>query len=257
LDFDKKHGQELIQTVQLHVGCFCCQKPNPSMICSRCHLSIYCNRECQKTDWKQSSGVKNAGDHKQMCSVYCDNRAGYEGLKGSIPVCLYSIREIDEASFVMSMRERSDLFMLEFGAYQEQQSERIGLSFQTSVIKLLGERIRLAAAVTFMVSDSEIGSINHVLLETVDEGPEAEQRLYPTQGGPGSISAAAEEKVLEGWVAYIVRLRELGNASVKSITFGRGLMFVADKSSFQGRLEEANGRPIMWIPDGRHSLGLV
>jgi hypothetical protein len=114
----------------------------------------------------------------------------------------------------------------------------------------------LAAAVTFMV-ESEMKPINHVLLEAVDEGPAAEQRLYPRQGGPGSISAAAEEKVLEHWVAYIGRLHEISNVSVKSITFGRGLMLVADKSSFQARLEEANGQPIMWIPDGRHSLGLL
>jgi hypothetical protein len=255
LDFDKELGQELIQAVQLHVGCFCCKKPDPSKTCSRCQFSMYCNQECQKTDWK-SSGV-NAGDHKQLCKTYCDNRGGENGMQGSIPVCLYSIRAIDEASFVMSMRERSDLFLQEFGKYQQQQqSERISLSFQTSVIRLLGGRIRLAAAVRVWV-DSKLRTVNHVLLETVDEGSEAEQRLYPRQGGPGTISAAAEKKVLEGWVAYIGRLHEIGNVSVKSITFGRGLMHVADKNSFQARLEEANGQPIMWVPDKQHSLGLL
>jgi hypothetical protein len=243
----------VIREVQLETGCFCCRKPNPSKTCSRCHFNMYCSQECQKTDWK-SSGVK-AGHHKELCSVYCENRAGSDGMKGCIPVCLYSIHEIDENSFEVTMRERSDLFLQEVGRYQEQQSERIGLNFQTSVIKLLGGRIRLAAAVTFVV-DFKLNEVNYVVLETVDEGPEAEERLYPKQGGPGSISAAAEEKVLEGWVAFIGRLREIGNASVNSICFGRGLMFVADKNSFEARLEEANGGPIMWMPDRRHSLSM-
>jgi hypothetical protein len=39
--------------------------------------------------------------------------------------------------------------------------------------------------------------VNHVLLEAVDEGSVAMQRLYPRQGGGGYISAAAEENVLE------------------------------------------------------------
>jgi hypothetical protein len=255
LDFDKALGQEMIQAVQLFAGCFCCKKPNPSKTCSRCQVSMYCDQDCQKTDWK-SSGV-NAGHHKELCSVYCDNRADTNGLKGSpIPVCLYSIHEIDEDSFVISMRERSDLFLQELGKYQQQQSERIGLSFQTSVIKLLGGKIRLAAAVTLMF-DSKLSTVNYVFLETVDEGPVAEERLYPKQGGSGDISTAAEEKVVEGWVAFIGRLREISNVSVKSITFGRGLMWVADKTSFEERLEEANGGHIMWIPDTQHSLGLL
>jgi hypothetical protein len=254
LDFDKALGLELIQAVQLFAGCFCCKKPNPSKTCSRCLVSMYCDLDCQKKDWK-SSGV-NAGDHKQMCSVYCDNRDDLIGVKGSIPICLYSIHEIDEDSFVTSMRERSDLFLKELGKYQRQKDERIELSFQTSVIRLLGGKIRLAAAVTFFF-DSKLSTVNHVLLETVDEGPVAEERLYPRQGGSGDISVAAEEKVVEGWVAFIGRLREISNMSVKSITFGRGLMFVADKSSFEERLEEANGGHIMWIPDRQHRLGLL
>jgi hypothetical protein len=70
--------------------------------------------------------------------------------------------------------------------------------------------------------DSEMMAVNYVLLETVDKGPVAEQRLCPRHGGAGSISPAAEKKVLEHWVAYIGRLHEIGNASVNSITFGRG-----------------------------------
>jgi hypothetical protein len=150
------------------------------------------------------------------------------------------------------MRERSDLFLQEFGKYL-QQRERVYLTFQTSVVEVLGKRIRLAAAVTFMV-DSEMRTVNFVLLETVDEGPDAMQRLYPRDGGAGSISAAVEEKVLEHFVAYIGCLHECGNVTVNCLGYGRGLMHVANKSSFRARLEAANGRTIFWVPDARYSL---
>jgi hypothetical protein len=112
----------------------------------------------------------------------------------------------------------------------------------------------LAAAITFRV-DSGMRMVNHVLLETVDLGPDAVHRLYPRDGGAGSISAAAEAKVLEHLVAYIGRLHECGNVSVRSLTYGRGLMHVASKSGFRARLEASNGRAIFWLPDTRYSLG--
>jgi hypothetical protein len=253
LDFDKEHGQELIHAVQLQAGCFCCNKPNPGMTCSRCLVSMYCNQECQRTDWK-SSGV-NAGDHKHLCKNYCENRAEEDGMTPAIPICLYCVDLIDEGVFEISMRERSDLFLQELGRYQRQKGGRIELSFQTYVNKLVAGGIRLGAAVSFMVNDSEVRTINHVLLETVDEGRAAEQRLSPRQGGPGFISAAAEEKVLEHWVAFIGRLHEISNASVSTIKYGSGLMIVANKSSFRARLESANGGAIIWVPNMRYSLG--
>jgi hypothetical protein len=199
LDFDKEHGQLLIETVQLNAGCFACNKPKPNKKCSRCLVSMYCNKECQKNDSKTSG--KDAGHHKELCENYCENRAEENGMKMSIPICLYGIDLIEEEVFVTTMKERSDLFLEELGEYQKQhQGERMGLSFQTSVIKLVGGSTRLAAAVTLRTAGKTC-SVNHVLLETVDEGPEAEQRLYPSQGGAGSISAVAEKKVLEHWVA--------------------------------------------------------
>ena len=144
---------------------------------------------------------------------------------GPIASCLYSIHLIDDLTFELSMRQRSNLFLLELHKYQQQQDEIISLTFQTSVIQIIDGKTRLAAAVTFLV-DSKLSTVNYVLLETVDEGSVAEQRLYPRQGGPGSISAAAEEKVLEHLIAYIGRLHECGNVSVLRLTYGRGLMHV-------------------------------
>jgi hypothetical protein len=156
--------------------------------------------------------------------------------------------------FVYSMRERSDLFLQELRKYQ-QQRESVHLTFQTSVVEIMGRRIRFAATATFMV-DSVMRTVNYVLLETVDEGHDAEQRLYPRHGGPGSISTAAEEKVLEHMVAYIGCLRECGNVIIRRLTYGRGLMHVADKSSFRARVDAANGRAILGWPDTHYSLGL-
>jgi hypothetical protein len=253
-DFDMEQGQKLIEAVQLQAGCFCCNKPDPDKTCSRCQVNMYCNAQCQKTDWKSSG--KNAGHHKYLCQTYCENRAEENGVKGPIPVCLYYTHLIDEQTFEFSMRERSDLFLQELHKYQQQRGEIIDFYVQLSVIKVIDGKISLTAAVSFMV-DSERRGVTNVLLETVDEGPVAEQRLNPRRGGPGSISTAAAEKVLEHWVAYVGRLHDEYNASVSCITFGRGLMHVADKSSFQASVEAANGGAIMWVPNTQYSLFLA
>jgi hypothetical protein len=255
LDFHKEREDYLINALQEQVGCFNCNKPNPSKTCSRCKVSRYCDRECQKTDWKES-GV-DAGHHKHLCEVYCDNRSEVNGINGAIPICLYSVDFIDEGIFVFHMQERGRLFLEEVNRYQIQQGTKMGLFFQTSVIKLLGNGIRLVAAVSFH-ADGKHWTVNHVLLETVDDGPEPEKRLYPRSGGPGTIATAAEEEVLEHWVAYIGRVHEIGNASVSGITYGRGLMHVADKRDFQKKLDAANSpKKIMYLPDSRYAFGLL
>jgi hypothetical protein len=253
-DFDKEHGQKLIEAVQLNIGCFCCNKPDPDKTCSRCQVSMYCNQECQKTDWKKS-GI-NAGHHKQLCKTYCEHRAEQDGVMGPLPICLYEIHLIDEAMLLHSMRQRRDLFLQELHKYQQQQGEIINLFVQLSVIQILDDKISLSAALSFMV-DSKKRTVSTVFLETVDEGPVAEQRLQCRHGGPGVISAAAEKKVLEHWVAYIGRLRNECSADINSITFGRGLMHVADKSSFQASVEAANGGEIIWVPNRHYSLYLL
>jgi hypothetical protein len=52
-----------------------------------------------------------------------------------------------------------------------------------------------------------------------------------------------QRRVLERLFAY---MHECGNTTVSSITYGRGLR----------RLEAANGRAIIWMPDTRYNLGL-
>jgi hypothetical protein len=254
-EFDKEHGEKLLKVVQLYVGCFWCRKPDPGKTCSRCRVSVYCDRDCQKNNGWKTSGDK-PGNHKHFCKAYCESRCEENGVNGAIPICLYYNRLIDDQTFELSMRERSDLFLQELHKYQQQQEgELINLFVQLSVVERVDEKISLAATVFFMV-DSERKTVKHVLFETVDEGSVVVQRLSPKQGGPGSISTAAAEKVLEHWVAYIGRLHEECNAPVSSITFGRGLVHVADKRSFQASVKAANGGAIMWMPDNRFTLGI-
>jgi hypothetical protein len=248
LDFDKELGEHIIEIVQGHAGCFCCNKPDPPMGCSRCKVARYCNQDCQKTDWSVKG--EDAGYHKQLCGVYCENRAEENGMKGAIPICLKSIDLIDEDMFMMAMRTRSSLFLREIQKHGEEGG--IKVSFQTSVIKLLG-KVRLVAACSYVSKDFTRVSLNHVLLENVDEGAQAEQRLYPSSGGAGSISEEAEEKVLDHWVSFMGLLIESG-MRVVSITYGRGLMAICEKKSFQEKLEAVGDGMIMWIPDVRYSL---
>jgi hypothetical protein len=254
-DFDAEHGQELIKIVQSYVGCFFCNKPDPGKTCARCLVSMYCNQDCQKKDWKTSG--ENAGHHKHLCKTYNENHAKREGAMGPIPISLFYVDWIDEGTFESSMQERGELFLQELHRYQQERGEIIRLFAQLSVIRMIDGKISLTAAVSFLVNGERGSTAAFVMLETVDEGEVAENRLNPRGRGPGDISTAAAAKVLECWCAYIRRLRNECSANIYSVTYGRGLMHVADKSSFREIVEAANGDTVVWVPNTEHSMFLM
>mmetsp|Transcript_23730 Transcript_23730/g.49394 ORF Transcript_23730/g.49394 Transcript_23730/m.49394 type:complete len:282 (+) Transcript_23730:121-966(+) len=44
--------------------CYACFAPDPKLRCSRCGVASYCNKDCQKRDWKCKAGC---GYHKANC----------------------------------------------------------------------------------------------------------------------------------------------------------------------------------------------
>jgi len=54
-------------------GCFYCHTKNAPMSCSRCNFARYCNRDCQKKDWRGPNTL-TYNNHKELCGIYCANR---------------------------------------------------------------------------------------------------------------------------------------------------------------------------------------
>mmetsp|Transcript_9810 Transcript_9810/g.24432 ORF Transcript_9810/g.24432 Transcript_9810/m.24432 type:complete len:427 (+) Transcript_9810:122-1402(+) len=56
----KTSSEKKLPVGREHVLCDECSRPGPPMTCSRCHAAFYCNKACQKKDWKSW--------HKQHCT---------------------------------------------------------------------------------------------------------------------------------------------------------------------------------------------
>ena len=153
--------------------------------------------------------------------------------------CAY-IREED---FVLAMRVRTELFM------EEMRRLEPNVSLQVSCIPMLGKIRLVVGAGLNRVIDGEPPTlifVNHVLLETIDEGDTAVAHL---QQGTGTLSDSAKEKALQGLCVVAALLKDNG-ANVRAITFGRGLMFI-DKN-FEEKVNAFAGMKPFWIPDIRY-----
>jgi len=157
--------------------------------------------------------------------------------------CAY-IREED---FVLAMRVRTELFM------EEMRRLEPNVSLQVSCIPMLGKIRFVVGAGMNRVVDGEPPTftqifVNHVLLETIDEGDTAVAHL---QQGSGTLSDSAKEKALQGLCVVAALLKDNG-ANVRAITFGRGLMFI-DKN-FEEKVNAFAGMKPFWIPDIRYKF---
>lgn len=239
-DFDDDLGNQLIAVYKQQTGCFSCRKPGPTQRCAKCQVVFYCSKECQVKDWKDQ--------HKQLCRVWCDSRAEQNGSKGPVPLCMRSCGFIGDKSMVQGLKVRKDLFFKEIQRVAG--PEGMSLSLVAGVIEMLG-MIRLVVGVHFENEDSEKTSVNHVLVHTVAEGGENAEvnRLYE---GSGTLSAPAKKSALDG-LSEFAALAKDHSALITAITFGRGLMYVADDQAFKKRVEKAAGRKISWIPDARYA----
>lgn len=56
----KTSSEKKLPVGREHALCDECSRPGPPMKCSRCHAAFYCNKACQKKDWKSW--------HKQHCT---------------------------------------------------------------------------------------------------------------------------------------------------------------------------------------------
>jgi len=236
---------ELIKSLQDDRGCFSCGKPNPTSICSRCKVVKYCDKECQKVHWKKV--------HNENCSVWCENYGGgpTDDKAVSIPVNMFSVGWIDRDEILVGeMRLRQREFFKE--AFRCTNG-RTRISFQIACIDICC-RVRLVAAASVVVSGGgvpftiNVDQINHVLFETIDEGREALQRLYPSNGGSGTLSKAAKRFVIARLSIFVKRLNEHG-LQASSMTYGRGLMWLSDDEESTEKIEENNaGAKMMWVP---------
>mmetsp|Transcript_46483 Transcript_46483/g.55901 ORF Transcript_46483/g.55901 Transcript_46483/m.55901 type:complete len:269 (+) Transcript_46483:59-865(+) len=228
--FFESRGNELIAILQKSRGCFFCGRPAPKSKCSRCKVAQYCNRDCQKNDWKPI--------HKELCSTWLENYGDgpADDASASVPICMKSVGYISsDEVLVDEMRQRQIAFMEEAGC----RIEGRGLSLSVACIDMF-QRIRLVAAAHFYDGEPKIREVNRIMFECVDEGEEAMRRLYPSSGGSGSLSTDVKERVVIHLTDFVRRLNKYG-IHVNSMTYGRGLMWLSGDEQVQETIEKHNG----------------
>jgi hypothetical protein len=227
-EFDKQIGDVLIASVQERMGCFFCESPGAANTCGRCKVAVYCNRDCQRNDWKKDR-------HKHLCEVYCDNAK-----QEAVPICLKSCHYITEVDFVVAMADRQWLFLEEMSKGECDLDRK--MAFQTAVIYNL-RGIYLMGAPTFVDGGFNRHMINHIICIPLDDATdEIKGLLYQ---GSGKISTFIRERVIETWVTFLQSARQ-HNCEIISITVGRGLMdFAEKKSDFKAQLAEKGFNPII------------
>lgn len=282
-DFAREEEDYLIGLVQENVGCFnsSCRARGAKKRCSRCGVAVYCSKSCQAADWRRSPC-----GHKGACKMYLDNtavdtRPEGNGQRGPVAIGLYSIGLIDDETLSRAMCDRSASFLREAKKHIKNEFETDdgrykGFGFRKPTISLAAgvvydmEKARLVCAATFAVKE-EGGSrekkdrfeaivnqktvtVNYILHEVVDDGGvEVQRRLHPSLGGSGDVSEECRAKVIEELYLFVRMVGDYGMA-VKSITYGRGLMWLRDKEweDKKRMIDEANdgdGNRIIWMPD--------
>ena len=182
----------------------------------------------------------------------------------AVAIGLRSVVLIDEEQCSKAMRDRADDFLKEAKRCLDVYLENDKFGFRKATIGLAAAVVynmgkpRLQCAATVHDSDSEIGvghggaTVNHVLFEAVGDGGVEVRRLM----GSGDISVSFREHVVEKLKAFFVRAKTFG-VSIQSITFGRGLGWMADEDFRDDKkeLEKINGgNLIIWMPDIRYGI---
>jgi hypothetical protein len=150
---------------------------------------------------------------------------------------------------VQGLQVRRDLFLKEI----KRVVDGPGLSFSlvAGVIEMLG-KIRLVLGAHLLDDSMKKIHVNHVLVHTVNKAddPAHVNRLYE---GSGALSAASKTNVLLGLTEFAELAKE-HRGLITSITFGRGIMYIAGDKGFQESVEHAAGNKILWIPDVRYKV---
>ena len=51
--FAAEEEKSLIEKLRKSRGCFNCGDKSASKVCIKCHVAVYCSRDCQIADWKR------------------------------------------------------------------------------------------------------------------------------------------------------------------------------------------------------------
>lgn len=221
-NFDKVFSEQLCDFVQAACGCFSCEKQGATKKCSACKVAVYCDRTCQRSDWRE--------EHKEHCQVYCGNQKQGE----CMAVCLRSCGYIGEVTFMRAIKKRRDLLLSMISSLPSNP----WLHIQSSVIGILGS-IRIVALVSVWDDNGrglygEPREVRHIMIDTVDEEtPQAMNRLYR---GSGTISPEARAKAFDKLVELVAHVKQY-ELTIGSITFGRGMVDFADDANLDSLLK--------------------
>jgi len=170
---------------------------------------------------------------------------------------------IQDGVLLNEMKQRTDLFLLEAMRCSKTGDVRGAFACQIAVVHQLGALRLVASATMWSKAKNGIIEIRHVLFDTVDEGEEARQLLYPglpvmshypMDGDPGDLSKAARERVVEKMSAFVERVHVVG-LEISGLTFGRGLMWLSHDQEAMDRIQGNEKGSLHWVPSTDYIMG--
>ena len=274
--FAAEEEKSLIEKLRKSRGCFNCGDKSASKVCIKCHVAVYCSRDCQIADWK-----RGLSSHKELCKIYCNNTTpecwrGPKGQEFPAAIGLASIGYIKEDMRNMAIKRRADAYLVEakrvvdIGMTDEKYSKMFGASINivANVVYNFEKPMLQCAVTVFDIEAPSSGGkmapvsgdykrVEYVVFEEIGRGGEDVQRLLHPPFGAGDISESCRKRAVKVLKSFIQKVNEHG-LFVEQVFYQRGLMWMSDENFRQDgakTLEKVNdGKTIDWNADMSYGM---
>lgn len=209
------------------------------LVCSRCKVSRYCSKRCQKAAWKDD--YTGAG-HKLGCDTYLENLrpGGVPADQGKCAaICMAGSCWLDpEEELDDALAQREAYFFADPDVPQV-------LHLIISCTNALGA-VRMGITATL----GRAGTIYHAMdlvYAAIDEGPRAEAMLDSwTLARGGGLSSAARTRALDTILQFAQRAAAAGRGGCFcGVCLGRGMTWLLDEPTFLPRARSAGLSQLM------------
>jgi len=242
-NFDAELNNQLLTAAkefELKQGlCVSCKKlgfcPPVLRVCTRCQVTPYCSKECQKRDWKE-------GPHKFICDTFVGNPKEF-----CMPLHLVGVGSMTVKEMMECFDGRRKLFL---DALKKAKVRMIHLIMGANSTLIESENAVFFVVEASFFANGHLQQVNHILVRVVDQSEKAVSRINQESG---RLLAAAKTTVLKELVALCKEFQEHG-ISVASMTYGRGLMHwqkddAQVKKAIQAATEQGKEQPCMNVTD--------
>ena len=243
----EKRETDFLKQLHERMGCFHCKsKGGKYKGCGGCKISQYCDSTCQKAAWKK---------HKKTCKLAAHNRAQPE-MHGPVVRLLREDGTVKEDEFDREMELYSQMFVKELAGWFDAGGNESKYGFRQRIIRLLvccvedmDNIVRLIGTAQFHIPSHDYGfgengafdegntvnyDFHHAIYRKIDQGQAAVNKIYPRDGGFGSVAENKKELVIECIGEFMDKLKS-EDISVTFLTCGRGVAWLQDDERLKKR----------------------